>query len=472
MTTLSNLAALAAINTNLFPKNHEIFVETYRDTFIVDKNSTEAADAGRVVVPAAGPGRLVRALNRPHPSWRAQLTWFIDPVSGNDENTGLTSGVPIKTNREWLRRVGTTFSLLPSSSYTLRWLSNVPTTDPFNCDVRVPDGSRFDTDALPTVVRSSTFGTVTALNSATQQPLTITDGSFDFTSNVFRQIRISSGARAGAYTWVAKAVSAGTARLGNMCTNGINYDTSLVTYVTPVAADPYDIRTLLTVPIGQVSVSSIGNTFQNSKIFSFSNLHLSATSVLDGHIGGANPGCTVVLSGCYLDAITLDHPSIIASNCRNSNDTIVRNGVMIFDAGIVDTANLGLFGGTTFLDGHILGQGNGLAYGDGPSNIMIGQCCAFDNASSTTSAIHLVGGSRTVRDFPLHGATLFWGTNNTARALTLLSGSHFHSRVRPTCNAGLGLGREVYFANTAGGDDVLWADCPMQSTNDSSVSID
>lgn len=465
MTTFSTLALLAAESTNRYHDGWEIFVESVRDYFIVDKSGSGTSDGITQVTPASGPGRFRRAVGRQHPSWRYQTAWTINPSSGNDEGTST-----VKTTAELIRRLGIPFYTLDNTTYTITIANSVPTTDPLRADFRVTDGSRVDWAGTPTTVRSNTFSAVTALNSGSQQPLTVTDGTFDWTSNVGNQIFIPTGARAGAYTWVAKANSAGVSRLGNMCTNGLNFSTALATTVTPIATDPYQTRSLPDLPIGSFNIEGASYSNPDTLIHSMSNLRVRGTGGFTASITGKNEGLTVMFSGCFFDVVQISHPSAIATNCRHNNQTtVIADGFLSVEAGIITGAGIGNFGTGLLLDAHVLAQGAGLLYAN-QSNTVIGQACSFDNAGPT-EAIYLVGGARVIRGFSDHGVYDLWGTNNAGRAMRVHSGSHFYMRTRPTINAGLGAGREVGFHSESGVDDVLWADVPVTSSNDSSVII-
>src|SRR5208282_3180830 len=57
-----------------------------------------------------------------NPNWYAAGNIYLDPVSGNDSNDGLSSGTAIKTAAEMIRRFGSTSPYL-NASLTINQLS-------------------------------------------------------------------------------------------------------------------------------------------------------------------------------------------------------------------------------------------------------------------------------------------------------------------------------------------------------------
>lgn len=461
MTTLATLAILTAESSNRFPANHEIFVETVRDWFTVDKTSALTADGITVLTPASGPGQYRRAIGRQHPSWSVQTAWFIDPTSGSDENTGLTSGVPIKTNAELQRRWGSKviFDVIP----TITYMGAAPITDEMNFNIMVRDGGLIF-KSTPTVTRSGTFSAITALNRGTQTPWAITDGTFDFTGSVNSQIWIPSGARAGARAWVAKAVSAGVARTSQFFIQPTTDGTTVP--VTPQIGDAYEVRTLPQVYVGTVNFESSAS----ANIASFLDLRLTGSRT-----GGSSLPAGAIMGipyqgpnaiGCFMDNLVINSP-LYGVSCRWASGIITSPGKVYVIGGLVTGSGIGIAeGGVAYIDWDVLVQGatNGIFMNMG-AEARVGSIGAFD----CTGTVMVVNDAcKAIMSHVLSGTTLFYGTNNAANAAQVAQGSHMRIATLPTCNAGLGLGREI----SVGGENFLWADMPVSGTNSkSSVSL-
>ena len=80
-----------------------------------------------------GNARWTRLIDPADTYWAYTLTWYVDPVAGNDENTGIASNTALKTVAELCRRLR--WGVI-GGSYTINVLNNVPATDLCNPQVR------------------------------------------------------------------------------------------------------------------------------------------------------------------------------------------------------------------------------------------------------------------------------------------------------------------------------------------------
>ena len=202
-----NIAALMALPTATIDDGGVVAVKSVMDQWMLDKTSALAPD-GITVVPASGGGNWLR-LEIPSQKWLLQPTWYIDPLTGNDENVGSTALTPLSTFAEWKRRVGTRLE--------------IPQT--LNIQSDLTEDLLFDMDneqvyvvlqGIRTVLYS---GTVTAAQSWSTMVNTdgqVTDAaipvSWTASGLVDKLIVLTSGAGAGAAGWVAKDLGAKTAR--------------------------------------------------------------------------------------------------------------------------------------------------------------------------------------------------------------------------------------------------------------------
>lgn len=97
-----NIAGLVAIPTAGLDDQIRARVKTLDQPFELDKLSTLAPD-GITIIPAKDGGNWLR-IEAFSAKWSLQLFWFIDPLSGNDENTGA-SAFPLKSLAECCRRL-------------------------------------------------------------------------------------------------------------------------------------------------------------------------------------------------------------------------------------------------------------------------------------------------------------------------------------------------------------------------------
>lgn len=208
MLAVPNIAALMALPTATIDDGGVVAVKSVMDQFMLDKTSPLAPD-GITVVPAAGGGNWLR-LEIPSQKWLLQPTWFIDPLTGNDENVGSTALTPLSTFAEWKRRVGTRLE--------------IPQT--LNIQSDLTENLLFDMDneqvyVVVQGIRTTLYsGTVTAAQawSPSGRPTDgqVTDAaipvSWTASGLVDKLIVLTSGPSAGSAGWVARDLGAKTAR--------------------------------------------------------------------------------------------------------------------------------------------------------------------------------------------------------------------------------------------------------------------
>ncbi len=118
-------AALADYDDRLVENGGVVFVESYRDYFQkIVESPAPAAASGTIVPTSTGDGGWYR-LGIASPTWASQAAWYIDPLTGDDENDGGTTGTALATWAEFTRRVravdlGMTVTILSNISEPLR----------------------------------------------------------------------------------------------------------------------------------------------------------------------------------------------------------------------------------------------------------------------------------------------------------------------------------------------------------------
>src|SRR6185503_7009116 len=100
--SVANKAALLAYPANVRSESTLLYVQTYRDWFWWRPASAQTAIDGEVIDDTGG--QWVR-LGIPDRQWATQASWYIDPIGGDNEATGLSSGTALKSAAELRRRV-------------------------------------------------------------------------------------------------------------------------------------------------------------------------------------------------------------------------------------------------------------------------------------------------------------------------------------------------------------------------------
>lgn len=203
----------------------------------------------------------------------AQTTWYIDPVSGSDSNSGLTSGTAIKTLAEFHKRTQFGNVWTVTTNVNINFISYPPVTDPLRLVLSFT-GTQVVSVFGPTLTTNSsgTFTGVTARNRATNTPYEVADGTVVTTGDVAKRIRIASGPRAGAQAWVAKSTGAGLRRTSEWCTWA---DPFTPTPIVPQVGDAYVIESSSTqCPLAFIEVirSSGYGVFPSAPQLTFTNM--------------------------------------------------------------------------------------------------------------------------------------------------------------------------------------------------------
>lgn len=188
--------------------------------------------------------------------FQSQTTWFIDPVGGNDANTGLTAGTALKTDAERQRRVGLIWPINADTSVT--YLNNVPATDPCIYTYTLGTNGVLRINGTPTTIYTSPgsgFSAVTNLNRATQTASSVTEAVMG-AGRTGQRIRTTSGASAGAIAWLDRDFGGGVYRTSPWTT--ISFANPLPftpTQVNVAASDQFVIESLT--QIGYLSLINL-----------------------------------------------------------------------------------------------------------------------------------------------------------------------------------------------------------------------
>ena len=100
--TVANVSALSLVGDGYIPNGAGYFVASLMSIFQLNKAGTDVADGITVALTLSGVGRWYRVKGCSS-YWQNYTDFYIDPVTGNDENMG-TVVAPLKTWKELRRR--------------------------------------------------------------------------------------------------------------------------------------------------------------------------------------------------------------------------------------------------------------------------------------------------------------------------------------------------------------------------------
>lgn len=387
--SVANLVALNTLNTSILIDGVWAFVATQRAYYRLFSGTwsrTSYADS----------------------SWESQDTWYIDPVSGSDENSGADALNAIKTHAELEAR--TEFI---NNDRTIYYLNQPPASDRINIFAKIRANSEV-TFMFPLVIYkgfrntliSSTFTSVTDVNraAATPEATLITDSTIpSFTPYVGKMIVITSGASAGAIAWIAKGISANTARITPF------YDTTLLTTVAlPSPGDSYQICSLLELPTVMIGIPHLAATFENCKMSQNNELGLGGAAFFGCDLN--DTPIAARLTACYGCCI----PVRLAAGQVAWGDIIAEASLIACE----DSIQLSIISFVEYARGTILQSYNGVSvalfigrYDPGCGTVALNDVAFFDFniaiKGGGAASLHLNTGT-----YPIIGPSI-WGSGIT-----------------------------------------------------------
>lgn len=244
-----NIAALTALDTSSTPFGQWVYVKSNDGNYFWHPGATDTADAQYIVTSTSGRWKRVFTCG---PISQAVLNWYVDPVSGSDENTGLTSITALKTVNELNFRLGGVFS----QNFSVFILNALVESQP------LLRGDSLKSFPLVKVFGTRTTlltGTITASAAVAQDSnlsSQITDtGVASWTPYVGQFIEITSGAQIGWVNVIAKDIGSNTARLGRWTSGTPTPNPTMQSTGTITAGSTYRIYDVTDVGLLKVSVS-------------------------------------------------------------------------------------------------------------------------------------------------------------------------------------------------------------------------
>jgi len=256
--SLANIAGFATVDDTRIPDGSSKFVRTVKDTFHLDKTSAAVVDNITVVATMSGDGRWIRDL-QPNAVWGSQATWYVDPLTGNDENTGATALVPLATFAEARRRVEPIGVLVDMTIYIV---SSLAATDlvGMNCG-----GKTLTIEGVPTVLQT---GEVVAYSkdAAANNPGHLSDATWTVADVLHKHVLFTSGAAAGMGCWVMEDLGGGDSRVTTICNQVYGFPST----ATPAPGDTFEVQEMPSVFYsstfgydGQLNIGYLDSELQN-----------------------------------------------------------------------------------------------------------------------------------------------------------------------------------------------------------------
>jgi len=187
--------------------------------------------------------------------------WYIDGTVGDDANSGVVIGAPLKTGAELLRRLGP-YAMWPQS-VTVHVLANGMIDALILHGVMLTTGTHLDVIGTETLVLTDSIATYTSLSHVTPSATIVTAATIiDWSPHVGKRLRITSGASVGTIIWIMKADPGGAGVQVAQTTRTSNIDqiSALAlhnqTNIVPAPGSTFAIETLPIVPAIYVNIST------------------------------------------------------------------------------------------------------------------------------------------------------------------------------------------------------------------------
>lgn len=419
----------------------------------LDLDSTAAADGVNVVAPLAGPGRwLLVAGSGADPAALLQDTWFINALTGNDANDGLTAGTALASWGELRRRYGDN-PILPQT-VTVNIGSDLDEDIFLNGTVVLQPGVLFRIfGGVRSVFDSGTLTNVTAQNRATQTPMQLEAPGLD--AQVGQRIRFTDGAAAGATCWAFRSPGADLVD----CVQAVTYDATAnplasdSTPATPSGGDAFVVEEMF-------RVRSVALDFERLDAGSDFCAVVDSLNVVDTN--GVFHAASKLLQPVFVRCAIASNRSSAQTNATFvscSNSIVTHNGLFeLFDASLLKSpvSTVSAIGGRVLLKHDTI-------VANGAFRCLAGSALLQDSAvfDSNGSGIQLEGESTCV----VQSGTV-WGNGNADFGFNIRAGSVL---TYPTGN------KPILTGDTGdtqfGGATVAYAAIPSFDTNTASGMV-
>lgn len=259
-----------------------------------------------------------------------QSVWHVNATTGNNNNSGLTSGTAVQDLNEIVRRWwGGLVTQVAGVDIFVE--SNLPI--PVNLvGFGVSAGTQIRFHGTMTQLRTGTLSAVQVAVPATNTPYTLSDAAVaNWNTDSNQLLRITSGAAVGAVCYVDQQIVATTARVSQVVSVVPGGTGATPPPSPPSPGDTYEIVTLSTIQIGILDVSLSGGFVTIPLVFDGFNIT---------NTGGDAPnGSNLVFFNCkmFLREVNADSFLVtILTNCFFSG--LLTSGRVQITAGLIKNA--------------------------------------------------------------------------------------------------------------------------------------
>ena len=311
LTSVATTSDMTMLDITGWQNGSRLYVVSLKCFFFLDLLTGTSPD-NHVYFATSGAGVWVRDLSFSHPDWTAQSVWYIKS-GGSYDADGKTSGTAIPTWAELMRRWGNFPSL---GNVTVNLLSALTGGDPLVCSfhVRVNSIVKITGASNLAVQHTGTCTAYTDVTRATNAYRIFEDSAFApfGTYQNWMRVRLTSGAHAGAITWIDYNLTGKTALVTTPVVVGA--DGTTVTPVVPAVNDAYVLENPQTANVylsGFDVTMDTGGYSGAGGVLVIDSLRLLGVSAAPGFVAG-----TLAFTNCAIDGPTVpEATNLYFTNC-------------------------------------------------------------------------------------------------------------------------------------------------------------
>lgn len=269
--------SLAAMGTAKLPDGALVYVQSVKAYFQLDRGSTAAPDGSTVVSAFLGAGNWLRldwnfAGESP---WLSQTDWYIDELTGSDDNDGATAATALKSPSELQRRLGSD-PLIDDVQIDVWILSDLSENIELSARFRGNNAGIWIHGGVKSVLASDTIKTWTSYDNGSEPGIEGNSIS-DFSAYAGYRVTFTSGTQQGRSTFLGREPNSTAVGNEDWRHGTIAYWSPGITNLSPATA----FRTTNAAP-------AVGNGFQIEELRSVPGLNLRAADAGAGTTSGFN----------------------------------------------------------------------------------------------------------------------------------------------------------------------------------------
>lgn len=184
-----------------------------------------------------------------------QSTWYIDPVEGNDNSSGMTPNAALKTFKEWQHRVGDFTTLTPTATFlNINIMNDLPPSDPITFRNTMGRGHSCFINGTEKVLATSTLTGTINKDRSTNTPYQVTVAGLNWDDYIGKKIVITSGQGQGSGAYILRNMGSNTAHVSEWMSENTFFDGGTYQSDAPTTGSGFKVVDYTNVTVGATLV--------------------------------------------------------------------------------------------------------------------------------------------------------------------------------------------------------------------------